>query len=96
MERELETTYGTSADELDRVDACTIGNVEVYTLLLQLTLGESFDIVMNTTRGQGYEAYRRLARRWDPTTGGRRRNLLRIILQPGRSTLEGLSQAVEK
>ena len=94
-DRELETTYGTSADELDRVDACTIGNVEVYTLLLQLTLGESFDIVMNTTRGHGYEAYRRLARRWDPTTGGRRRNLLRIILQPGRSTLEGLCQAVE-
>ena len=37
-----------------------------------------------------------LARRWDPTTGGRRTNLLRAVLQPGRSSMEDLSAALER
>ena len=33
------------------------------------------------------EAWRRLLRRYDPTTGGRKRNLLRTIVSPGRRSL---------
>ena len=65
-------------------------------MLTQYMSGDSFDIVMNCPRGQGLEAYRRLARRHDPSTGGRRRNLLRLVLQQGRSSLEGLASALER
>eukprot|EP00974_Lingulodinium_polyedra_P131094 11216396-Lingulodinium_polyedra.AAC.1 len=58
--------------------------------------GEAFDIVANVPRGQGLEAYRLLARRFDPATGGRRRNLLRLVLQPPRAKLEELSGALER
>lgn len=51
-------------------------------LLLELTPGESFDVVMSMARG--FEVYRRLAQRYDPSRGRQRRNLLKAIIQPGR------------
>ena len=71
-------------------------DAEVYMLLLHCMSEESFDIVSNVPRGRGLEAFRLLARRWDPTTGGRRKNLLRAVLQPGRSSLEDLSASLER
>lgn len=69
--------FGADADLTDQIEGSGAITSEVYTLLVQLTSGESFDAVMNTTRGSGLEAYRRLARRCDPGIGDRRRNLLR-------------------
>lgn len=69
---------------------------EIYALLMQLVTGEAFDLVANTNRGNGVEAYRKLARKFDPTTGGRQRNLLRAILQPGRASDETLGLAIER
>ena len=40
--------------------------------------------------------WRKLARRYDPATGGRKRNLLRQILNPGRARLEELGAALER
>ena len=64
-------------------------NEQVHAALMALTNGESFDIVLGTG-GEGIEAWRRMARRWDPLTAGRARGLLRGILAPARSTIGDL------
>ena len=43
-------------------------NPQVYVALAELLEGEALDIVKNTTRGQGLEAWRKLVRRFDPQT----------------------------
>ena len=55
---------------------------QLYRVLCHLCMGESEDLVVGA--GNGYEAYRKLCRRWDPATSGRKRNLLRAILNPER------------
>ena len=42
------------------------------------------------------DAWRRLQRRYDPTTGGRKRNLLRTIISPGRCSLLELQAGIER
>ena len=42
------------------------------------------------------EAFRLLSRRCDLATGGRRKNVFRAVLQPGRSSVEELSASQEK
>ena len=51
-------------------------NLQVYVALAELLEGEALDIVQNTTRGAGLEAWRKLVRRFDPQTVGRKRTLL--------------------
>ena len=60
---------------------------QLYTALIQLTEGESLSIVKNSKKSP-YEAWRRLKKRFDPATGGRKRNLLRTILNPRRSKID--------
>ena len=50
-----------------------------HTVLMALTSYEANDIVANS-RKNPLEAWRRLQKRFDPTTGGRKRNLLRSII----------------
>ena len=64
--------------------------------LQQLCEKERFDIVSNCGRSNGLEAWRRLNRRYDPSTGGRKKTLLKHILNPSRVTLDELSGAIEK
>ena len=45
-------------------------NPQVYVALGELLEGEALDIVQNTTRGAGLEAWRKLVRRFDPQTVG--------------------------
>ena len=40
-------------------------------------------MLLNTPQGKGLEAWRRLVMRFDPATAGRKRPLLRGVLQPG-------------
>ena len=53
------------------------------------------DIVANS-RKNPLEAWRRLQKRHDPTTGGRKRNLLRTIISPGRRSLLELQAVIER
>eukprot|EP00975_Prorocentrum_lima_P050393 10554810-Prorocentrum_lima.AAC.1 len=50
----------------------------MYTLLAQLLEGESEEIVWNCENHElrGFEAWRRLVKRWDPMSIGRKRNIL--------------------
>ena len=80
-----------SIDDVDTafVDEDTIDDVhdksmQVYSALNQLCDGESWDIVQNSGKNNGFEAWRKLHRRYDPSTGGRKRNLLKAIIGPSR------------
>ena len=59
---------------------------QVHTALMALTSYEANDIVANS-RKNPLEAWRRLKKRNDPTTGGRKRNSLRTTISPGRCSL---------
>ena len=69
---------------------------QLYTVLMTLVEGESFDILVGSGSGQGLEAWLRLHKRWDPLTTGRARGLLREILSPARAKLVELQGAVER
>ena len=64
---------------------------QVYVALAEVLEGEALDIVQNTTRGAGLEAWRKLVRRFDPETTGRKRTLLSRILNPGTVKVHELS-----
>ena len=59
---------------------------QMHTALMALTSYEANDTVANS-RKNPLEAWRRLQKRYDPKTGGRKRNLLRTILSSGRWSL---------
>ena len=67
----------------------------MHTTLMVLTICEANDIVANS-RKNPLEAWRRLQKRYDPTTGGRKRNLLFTIISPGRCSLLELQAAIER
>ena len=66
---------------------------QMHTALMALTSYEANDIVTNSRKNQ-LEAWRRLQERYDPTTGGRKRNLLRTTISPGRCSLLELPSGV--
>ena len=68
---------------------------QMHTALMALTSYEANDIVANS-RKNPLEAWRRLQKRYDPTTGGRKRNLLRTIISPGRCSLLELQAGIER
>ena len=62
---------------------------------MALTACEAKGIVANS-RKNPLEAWRRLQKRYDPTTGGRKRNFLRTIISPGRCSLLQLQAVIER
>ena len=68
---------------------------QMHTALMALTSYEANDIVANS-RKNPLEAWRRLQKRYDPTTGGRKRNLPRTIISPGRCSLLELQAKIER
>ena len=68
---------------------------QMHTALLALTSCEANDIVANS-RKNPLEAWRRLQKRYDPTTEGRKRNLLRTIISPGQCSLLELQAGIER
>ena len=62
---------------------------------MALTSYEANDIVANS-RKNPLEAWRRLQKRYDPTTGGRKRNLLRTIISLGRCSLLERQAVIER
>ena len=68
---------------------------QMHTALMALTIYETNDIVANS-RKNPLEAWWRLQKRYDPRTGGRKRNLLRTIISPGRCSLLELQAVIER
>ena len=68
---------------------------QMHTALMALTSYEANDIVANS-RKNPLDALRRLQKRYDLTTGGRKRNLLRTIISPGRCSLLELQVVIER
>ena len=81
--------FGENGDQIEQGD----GNAQVVvrrkTVLAHLTEGESWSIVQICGRN-GVEAWRCLHTRFGPSTGGRRRNLLRVIMASQRVKVEDL------
>ena len=63
---------------------------QMHTALMALTSYEENEIV------NPLEAWRRLQKRYDPTTGGGKRNLLRAIISLGRCFLLELQAGIER
>ena len=87
--------FGGGADLIDQVEDLQSKDHQLFCVLVQQTEGEANDIVSNS-QNRGLEAWRKLVRRWDPLTGGRIRNLLRLVISPGRSTYAELQGALER
>lgn len=91
----VDAAYGLSADELDRIEGVDDIRKELADVLLMLTEKEPFDIIINSA-DCGLKGWRRLNRRFDPSTGGRKRALLTAILSPSRAKMDELPQSLEK
>jgi hypothetical protein len=92
-EDQLDLLFG-DPDSQDHLAEWQPLGLSLMTVLVSLTSGEPLDIVRGCTNG--WEAWRRLTRRYDPTTGGRRRNLLQAILKPERASMDTLSHKLEQ
>ena len=68
---------------------------QMHTALVVLTSYEENDIVANS-RKKPLEAWQRLQKRYDPTTRGRKRNLLLTIISLGRCSLLELQAGIER
>ena len=68
---------------------------QMHTALMALTSYEANDIVAKP-RKNPLEAWRRLQKRYDPTTCRIKRNLLRTIISPGRCSLLELQAGFER
>ena len=67
----------------------------MHETLMTRTSQEANDIVANS-RKNPLEAWRRPHERYDPTGGGRKRNILRTIISPGRCSLLELQAGIER
>ena len=79
-----------------KIDGILDINKELHAVLQSLCEKEAFTIVRSAGKGNGLEAWRKLVKRYDPTTGGRRRAMLRSILTPAKcGRIEDLYAALE-
>ena len=86
---ELADRFGEQLRLLNQVEE------NLYTCLSSFTDGEAWSIASNTPEGHGLEAYRRLCFRFDPSTAGRRRNIVSSLLNPEKVKLDDLGKAIE-
>ena len=68
---------------------------QMHTMLTNLTSGEANDTVANS-RKNPWSPRLQLQKRYDPTTGGRKRNFLRTIVSPRRCSLPELQAGLER
>ena len=82
--------------DVDRgVENLELALQQMHAALVALTSYEAKDIVANSRKNPP-EVWRRLQKRYDPTTGGRKRNLLRTIISLGRCSLLELQAGIER
>ena len=92
---EIRTLYE-DPNSLDHLPQVQDKQHQLFTVSQQLCEKEPFDIVSNCGKGKGLEAWRRLNKRYDPSTANRKKALLKHILNPERAKLDDLSGALEK
>ena len=68
---------------------------QMHTALMTLTTYDANDIVANSRKNPS-EAWRRLPKRCDTKTGGRKRNFLRTMISPGKCSLLELQAGIER
>ena len=69
-------------------------NSQLHIALVALTVqgSEAFDLVRNAVKGCGFDAWRRLTKKYDPNNPQRNMMLLKKVLQPQRASIQGLQQ----
>ena len=92
---ELDAAFGERAPDADRVPRLQEKSRELANALQMVTSKEPFTIVCNC-QNNGFEAWRRLTRRYDPATASRKRTMLRAIFSPQKQKLENLPAAIEE
>ena len=95
-EQDLTDKWVDELDEETQFDGIYDFNRQLQAALLGLTEGEALDIVVSAEEMGGVESWRRLVRRFDPTSAGRSRNLMRQILNPGTYKAHELMAGLEK
>ena len=80
----------------EEVDGLENKIAQVYAVLQNLLEDEPFSIIRNILKGNGLEGWRKLAKRYDPATGARKKSLLKHILTPERQKLSDLSAYLEQ
>ena len=93
---EIGGAYGSQADLIDQWDEVYTFDEQLYTVLRATTESTPFDLVENTEKGRGLEAWRSLHRKYDPSTGGRKRAMLNALTSPERATYDTLAGALER
>ena len=93
---DIDQNFGELADMNDQWEDIEEFNKQLYTVLRATTESIPFDIVENTQTGHGLEAWRRLHRRFDPSTGSRKRIMLQALTNPERASYETLQGALER
>ena len=88
----IEAEFGELADK--PIDNIGYYNGQFKTLISSLTEGEAFSIARNCKKS-GMEAWRRLHKRFDPASGGRRRVLLKAVMNPNRVDIKDLGKGLE-
>ena len=92
----MKAEFGETTPEQETIPDLESKDAQLYAVLQTLCEKEAFTLVRSAGKGKGLEAWRRLCKRFDPSTGGRRRALLRSVLNPNRcNKVEELSAAVE-
>ena len=89
----LEQKFGPQSEE--PVDDALEKSEQVHVALSVLTESERFDILLGATPS-GPEVPRRLVRRGDPLSGGKRRALVRHILVPDRCKAQDFPAGLEE
>lgn len=88
--------FGPIAPTEKKVENVEAINTQLRAALPSLCDREAFAIVRSAGRGNGVEAWGKLIRRYDPTTGSRRRTIPRHILNPTKAAkIDDLSAALE-
>ena len=96
VEESVPVTTEAADQALEPIAQLGLKSNQLFVALVSLTDGDSNDIVHGSGKGNGLEAWRRLHRRWDPSSGTRKRALLAAILDPGRCTMDDLAGTLEK
>jgi hypothetical protein len=93
---EVENAFGDHADLNDQWPEIEDMNQQLYTVLRATTEGIPFDVVENVSTGAGLEAWRQLHRRFDPSSGSRKRIMLQALTSPERANYDNLQSALER
>ena len=69
---------------------------QIYTVLAAILDGEALSIIMNIPGRNGFEAWRKLNKRFDPQTAGRRKHAMSTILNVKSVSLKELPASIER